>query len=140
MKGALQPTDLCSFFTSNEMLCKITGSVHDYDCVINDYYIYNLLFLIRTLKLKAHVWLVTKGKALGPHLRGPEVGPGEAADGRSPQSGEVSARVQQESGGPEPGASLAEDPTVNPGQSFSCKFAGERRKWAFFGHRSNFFS
>ena len=75
-----------------------------------------------------------KAKALDPHLQYQQVGPGEAADGRSPQSGEVSARVQQESGGPEPRASLAEDPTVNPGQSFPCKFAGKGRKWAFFSH------
>ena len=36
--------------------------------------------LITNLKLKAHVWLVTKTKALDPHLRDPQVGPGEAAD------------------------------------------------------------
>ena len=69
-----------------------------------------------------------KVKALDPHLQYPEVGPGEAADGRSLQNGEVSARVQQESGGPDPRASLAEDPTVNPGQSFLGQFAGKRRK------------
>ena len=69
-----------------------------------------------------------KVKALGPHLRYPQVTPGEAADGRSLQGGEVSSRVQQESGGPDPRASLAEDPTVNPGQSFLGKFAGMRRK------------
>ena len=86
MKGALQLTDLCncqhnaSHFKQYEMLCKITGSVHVHDFVINDYYIYNLLFLIKTLKLKAHVLLVTKVRALDPHLRGPQVGPGEAAD------------------------------------------------------------
>ena len=84
MKGALQLTDLCncqhnaSHFKQYEMLCKITGSVHIHELRINDYYIYNLLFLIKTLKLKARVWLVTKAKALGPHLRYPEVGPGEA--------------------------------------------------------------
>ena len=69
-----------------------------------------------------------KVKALDPHLRNPEVGPGDAADGRSPQNGEVSARVQQESGGPDPRASLAEDPTVNPGQSFLGQFAWKWQK------------
>ena len=43
-----------------------------------------------------------KVKAPDPHLRGLDVGHGEAADGIYPHSGEVSARVQQESGGPEP--------------------------------------
>ena len=74
-----------------------------------------------------------KAKALGPHLRYPEVGPGDAVDGRSRQNGEVSARVQQESGGPDPRASLAEDPTVNPSESFLCQFAGKRRKDGSFG-------
>ena len=77
--------------------------------------------------------MVDQTQAPDPPLQGPEVGPGEAADGRSPQSGEVSARVQQESGGPEPWASLAEDPTVNPGQSFLGQSAGKRRKEGFFG-------
>ena len=72
-------------------------------------------------------------KALDPHLWYPEVGHGDAADGRSLQSWEVSWRVQQESGDPVPGAPPAEDPTVNPGQSFLCKFAGESRKEGFFG-------
>ena len=66
-----------------------------------------------------------KVKALDPHLRYPEIGHGEAADGRSLQNGEVSSRVQQESGGLDPRASHAEDPTVNPGQSFLGKFAGK---------------
>ena len=74
-----------------------------------------------------------KGKAPDPHLRGLDVGHGEAADGIYPHSGEVSARVQQESGGPEPRASLAEDLLVNPGQSFSCKFAGKGQKEGFYG-------
>ena len=69
-----------------------------------------------------------KVRAPDPHLRWPEVGHGEAADGRSPQSGEVSARVQQESEGPYPRASLAEDLLVNPGKSFLGKFAWKRRK------------
>ena len=75
-----------------------------------------------------------KVKALDPHLQYLEVGPGEAADGRSPQSGEVSARVQQESGGPKARVSAADDQNVNPGQSFVGQFAGRCRKWAFFGH------
>ena len=74
-----------------------------------------------------------KVEALDPHLQYPQVGPGEAADGRSLQNGEVSARLQQESGGPDPRASLAEDPTVNPGQSFLGKFAGKGQKEGFFG-------
>ena len=81
-----------------------------------------------------------KVKALDPHLQYPEVGPGEAADGRSPQSGEVSSRVQHESGGPAPRAPPADDQNVNPGQSFPGKFAGERRKEAFFRQRWIFIS
>ena len=75
-----------------------------------------------------------KVTAPDPHLRWPEVGHGEAADGRSPQSGEVSARVQQESEGPDPRASLIENFIVNPGQSFLCPFAGKCRKWAYFSY------
>ena len=60
--------------------------------------------------------------------RGPEVGHGEAADGRSLQSGEVSSSVQQEYVGPNPRVPPADDQNVNPGQSFPGKFAGERRK------------
>ena len=63
----------------------------------------------------------------------PGIGHGEAAKFQSLQNGEVSARVQQESGGPDPRASLAEDPTVNPGQSFLCQFAGKGQKEGFFG-------
>ena len=74
-----------------------------------------------------------KVKAPDPHLRWPEVGRGDAADGRSPQNGEVSARVQQESGGPEPRASPAENLIVNPGESFLCHFAGKGQKEGFFG-------
>ena len=69
-----------------------------------------------------------KVKALDPHLRYPEIGHGEAADGRSLQNGEVSSRVQQESGGLDLRAAPAEDPAVNPGQSFQCQLAGNRRK------------
>ena len=69
-----------------------------------------------------------KVKALEPHLQYSEVGPGEAADGRSLQNGEVSASVQQESRGPDPRAPPAEDQNVNPGESFLGKFAGKRRK------------
>ena len=36
-------------------------------------------------------------------------------------------------GGPEPRAPPADDEIVNPGQSFLGKFAGKRRKEAFFG-------
>ena len=75
-----------------------------------------------------------KLKAPGPHLRRPVVGPGEAADCASPQSGEVSPSVQQESGGPEARVSAAIDQNVNPGQSFLGQLAGKGRKWAFFGH------
>ena len=42
--------------------------------------------------------------------------------------------------GPAPTAPPADDQNVNPGQSFPCKLAGERRKWAYFGHCSNFIS
>ena len=77
--------------------------------------------------------LSKKVKALDPHLRLPEVGRGEAADCASLQGGEVSARVQQESGGPEPRASPAENLIVNPSESFLCQFAGKRRKEGFFG-------
>ena len=74
-----------------------------------------------------------KVRALDPHLWDPEVGHGEAADGKYPQSGEVSWRVQQESGGPDLRAPPAEDPPVNPGQSFLGQFAGKCLKEAFFG-------
>ena len=40
--------------------------------------------------------------------------------------------AQQELDGPEPTAPLADDQNVNPGQSFLGKFAGKRRKEAFF--------
>ena len=44
-----------------------------------------------------------KVEALDPHLQYPEVGPGEAADGRSLHSGEVSARVNKNPGVLNPG-------------------------------------
>ena len=49
----------------------------------------------------------------------------------------VSAGVQQVCGDAAPRAPPADDPTVNPGQSFLGKFAGERRKEGFFGQWSN---
>ena len=72
-------------------------------------------------------------KAPDPHLRYPEVDHGEAADKESLQNGEVSARVQQGYKDPDPTAPPADDQNVNPGQSFLGKFAGKRRKEAFFG-------
>ena len=48
---------------------------------------------------------------------------------------EVSARVQQESGGAEPGVSAAEEQIVNPGQSFLGQVTENRRKQGFFGQR-----
>ena len=51
----------------------------------------------------------------------------------SPQSGEVSARVQQESEGPDPRAPPSENFIVNPGQSFLGQFAGKGQKEGFFG-------
>ena len=49
MKGALQPTTYATWchcdiqVIPREMLCKIIGSIHDYDFVLNDYYIYNFI-------------------------------------------------------------------------------------------------
>ena len=77
---------------------------------------------------------------LWPSLARPGGCPGEAADCASLQNGEVSSRLQQESGGPAPRASLTEEQIVNPGQSFLGKFAGKRRKWAFIGQLSIFIS
>ena len=91
--------------------------------------IFILSLLIKNLI--AHVGFVKKVIAPDPHLQGPEVGQGEAAKFQSPQSGEVSWRVQQESGGPDPRAAPADDQNGNPGQSFLGKFAGECLKWAF---------
>ena len=61
MKGALQPTDLCTIVQGSnilflQMLCMMIGSIRDY-YLINDYKIYIYLFtlLIKILKLKAHV-------------------------------------------------------------------------------------
>ena len=58
--------------------------------------------------------------------RGPEVGHGEAADGRSLQSGEVSSSVQQEYVGPNPLESPADDQNLNPGKSFLGQHGGKR--------------
>ena len=74
-----------------------------------------------------------KVRAPDPHLRCPQVGHGEAADGRSLQNGEVSASVQKESKGPYPTAPHAKEQIENPGQSFPCKFAGKGQKEGFFG-------
>ena len=75
-----------------------------------------------------------KVKAPDPHLRDPEVGPGEGVDGIYPQHDTATMVAQQESRGPDPRAPAAEDPTVNPGKSFPGQFAGKRRKEGFFGH------
>ena len=40
---------------------------------------------------------------------------------------------EQESKGPEPRASPAEDQNVNPGKSFPGQFAGKGQKEGFFG-------
>ena len=46
---------------------------------------------------------------------------------------EVSARVSSSGRGLDPRGSAAEEQIVNPAQIFLGKFAGKRRKEAFFG-------
>ena len=59
-----------------------------------------------------------KLKALDPHLRYPEVGPGEGGDRRYPQGGTATMVAQQDLGGPRPWISFSEDLLANSGQSF----------------------
>ena len=140
MEGALQPTDLCtcqhnaSHFKQYVMLCKITGSVHVHDLRINDYYIYNLLFLIKTLKLKAHVSRIPATKGARPSLATPASRPWRGVIEETSLMLAMHHLRQQGSGGPDPRAPPAADQNGNPGQSFLGQFAGKGRKWPFFGH------
>ena len=59
-----------------------------------------------------------KLKARDPHLRCPEVDPGEAGDRRYLQGGTATMVAQQDPGGPRPWISFSEDLLANPGQSY----------------------
>ena len=93
--------------------------------------IFILSLLIKNLI--AHVGFVKNVKALDPHLQYPDVWYGEVIKSKYLQHDTSTMMEQQESRGPEPGVPPAEDPTVNPVQSFLGQFAGKRRKLGFFG-------
>jgi hypothetical protein len=73
-------------------------------------------------------YLSKKVKALDPHLRYPDVGPGEELDRSYRQCESFLQGYNKNLKVPSPRAPPADDLIVNPGQSFLGKFSGKCRK------------